>query len=80
MNYLLKAVHRRELEGFLRQSGLFDLLLSNKVQCDICGSKININNLGAIGKEEGKIIFLCDSHHWEKASVDSDSGRDKEEQ
>ena len=80
MKYLLKALHRQELEGFLRESGLIDQIKSKKTQCNICGTTIDITNLGAIARDEGKVIFFCDSHHWEQPAFVVDRSKDGEEQ
>lgn len=80
MKYLLRAVHRQELENFLKKAGLFDMLLSGKAECSVCSSKVSIENLGAVGKQEGAFVFVCDAHHWEKASYPSDPARPNEKE
>ncbi|WXG46992.1 MAG: hypothetical protein WED05_10095 [Candidatus Atabeyarchaeum deiterrae] len=53
------AVHRKRLEGLLRELGLFGKLRKGKLRCSVCGCKVSVVNIGFIIPSPSDILVCC---------------------
>ena len=56
----IHAVHEYDIEGLLKSLELWDDLISGKLNCDICGCKIDKTNFGGIFPLDNEIKFYCE--------------------
>jgi len=54
------AVHDMDLEKALRRLGIYEKLVKGTMCCMICEDPVNLENLGALMRVNGKIKVICD--------------------
>lgn len=54
------AVHDVDLEKALRKLGIYEKLVKGAMYCMICEESVNLENLGALMRVNGKIKVICD--------------------
>jgi len=57
----VKAVYDQDLEQVLKQLGIFDKLIAGEVNCAVCKSHVDLDNLGAIFPRGEDIKVSCDN-------------------
>jgi len=54
------AVHDMGLEKALRRLGIYERLVKGAMCCMICEDSVDLENLGALMRVNGKIKVICD--------------------
>lgn len=54
------AVHTKEVAAFLESIGLLQSAEAGELLCHVCGKTLTVENFGAITKQLGKLISVCD--------------------
>jgi hypothetical protein len=54
------AVHDIDLKEALQKLGIYEELANGTVNCMICEENVNLENLGALMRVNGKIKTVCD--------------------
>ena len=54
------AVHDIDLEKALRRLDIYQKLISGTMNCMICEETVNMENLGALMRVNGKVKVICD--------------------
>ena len=54
------AVHDMDLEKALRRLGIYERLVKGAMCCMICEESVDLENLGALMRVNGKIKVICD--------------------
>ena len=54
------AVHDMDLEKALRRLGIYERLVKGAMCCMICEESVDLENLGALMRANGKIKVICD--------------------
>ena len=57
----MKAVYDRDLENVLGSLGILDKLVERELNCAVCGSQVDQDNLGPIFPEDDEIRVSCDN-------------------
>jgi len=58
--YKIYAIHEREMDKFLENLHLLELLEEGKIKCGICGRKINKENFHCVYPLKNRIFVCCD--------------------
>ena len=51
----IKAVYDKDLQQVLANLGILDKLITGKLSCAVCGCQVDLDNLGTIFPEDGKV-------------------------
>lgn len=54
------AVHDIDLEKALRKLGIYEKLVEGSINCMICEERVDLDNLGALMRVNGKVKVICD--------------------
>ncbi len=54
------AVHDVDLEKALRRLDIYPKLINGTMNCMICEETVNMENLGALMRVNGKVRVICD--------------------
>lgn len=54
------ALHDIDLKEALHKLGIYDEIVGGVLSCMICEDKVNLDNLGALIRINGKIKVICD--------------------
>lgn len=54
------AVHDVDLKEALFKLGIYEEIYKGKVSCMICEETVNLDNLGALMRVNGKVKAICD--------------------
>ena len=57
----VKAVYDQDLKQVLEQLGILDKLITGEVNCAICNTLVDLDNLGAIFPQGEEISISCDN-------------------
>lgn len=57
----VKAMHERDLKGFLTNLGILHKIERHEYDCVYCQNRITLERIGTISKSEGKIVICCDN-------------------
>ncbi len=57
---VVRAVHDNDLRHFLESIGVLSPVLSGDCKCQMCGSRINLENFGAVYPVRDTIHLVCD--------------------
>ena len=63
------TVHDMDLEKALRRLGIYERLVKGAMCCMICEESVNLENLGALMRANGKIKVICDKSACLSAAV-----------
>lgn len=56
----VSAVHDYKFEGFLKQLGVYEDVISGKCKCKFCLSPVSYDHIASVFAESGDIKFVCD--------------------
>ena len=54
------AIHDMDLEKALRSLNIYESIIRGEMKCMICEKPVNLENLGAFMRVNGKIKVVCD--------------------
>lgn len=54
------AVHDADLEKALRRLDIYQKIINGTMNCMICEETVNMENLGALMRVNGKVRVICD--------------------
>lgn len=57
---IIKAVHDDNLEQFLRNLGIYENLITEKIKCKFCNEILTLDNLSSVFPDSGSIKLTCD--------------------
>jgi len=64
---VIKAVHDKDVIGFLAKLNLLEKLKRGELRCSICGEIITLDNFLCVYPEKGKLKVCCNKKDcWKK--------------
>lgn len=67
---IIRGVHHKEVGDFLESIGRLEKS-EGEIVCHICGTKITSENLRAVTRKSGKLLFCCDNPECYKALTET---------
>ncbi len=57
----IKAIYDKDLELILTNLGILDKLIAGEIKCAVCGTTIDLDNLGSIFPSGDEVSVSCDN-------------------